>query len=236
MQFCAVATDYDGTLATAGVASAAALNALERVRDSGRALVLVTGRELDELLATFSESRLFDLIVAENGAIVYEPRSGARRAVAPAPPPELVAALRARGVQPLSVGESIVATMEPNETVVLEVIRALGLDMHIVFNKGAVMVLPSAVNKAYGLRFALEALGIEPGGVVGIGDAENDHSLFAFCGYAVAVGNALDAVKARADYVSVHVNGAAVAELAEALLAHDLAEWPPARARPRETA
>ena len=37
---------------------------------------MVTGRELDELLDVCPEVELFDLVVAENGALLYDPRDG----------------------------------------------------------------------------------------------------------------------------------------------------------------
>ena len=49
-------------------------------------------------------------------------------------------------------GRCIVATWEPHERHVLETIRDLGLELQVIFNKGAVMVLPSGINKATGLR------------------------------------------------------------------------------------
>lgn len=104
MRYYALATDYDGTLATEGRVDRAALEAPER----------------------FAET------------------------------------LRARGVGPLSVGRVIVVTWTPHETTVLETIRELGLELQVIFNKGAVMVLPSGVNKATGRAAALEALGLSP--------------------------------------------------------------------------
>ena len=102
-------------------------------------------------------------------------------------------------VEPLTVGRSIVATWEPNETTVLEAIRELGLDLQIIFNKGAVMVLPSGMNKAAGLAAALRELELSPHNVVGVGDAENDHAFLRACGCAAAVANALPTVKETAD-------------------------------------
>ena len=46
MHYLALASDYDGTLATDGRVDNATIAALERLRDSGRRLLLVTGREL----------------------------------------------------------------------------------------------------------------------------------------------------------------------------------------------
>ena len=64
----ALATDYDGTIARDGRVDDATLAALRRLRASGRLLVLVTGRELGDLFATFDYCDLFNRIVAENGA------------------------------------------------------------------------------------------------------------------------------------------------------------------------
>ena len=58
----------------------------------------------------------------------------------------------------------------------LDTIRDLGLELQVIFNKGAVMVLPAGVNKASGLAAALADLGLSPHNVVGVGDAENDHA------------------------------------------------------------
>src|SRR5205823_4267005 len=98
---------------------------------------------------------------------------------------------------PLSVGQVIVATWHPHEQAVLDTIRDLGLELQVVFNKGAVMILPSGVNKATGLLAALNSLGLSPHNAVAIGDAENDHALLAACECGVAVANALPSVKER---------------------------------------
>jgi HAD superfamily hydrolase (TIGR01484 family) len=221
--FLALATDYDGTLAHDGVVDADTAAAIRRLKNSGRRLILVTGRELPDLERAFPELGECDLIVAENGALLYEPGTGRETVLSPAPPAAFVARLRERDVQPLSVGRSIVATWEPMQDVVLDTVRELGLELQIVFNKGAVMVLPSGVNKASGLAAALDELALSPHNVVGIGDAENDHAFLAMCGCSVAVANALDSVKATADLVTRGVRGEGVRELIDELLASDLA-------------
>jgi HAD superfamily hydrolase (TIGR01484 family) len=143
MRFAALATDYDGTLARDGSVATATLEALERLRQSGRKLILVTGRELADLETVFSGFDLFDSVIAENGAVLYTP-TREKRILAPPPNPLLIAELRRRGVTP-STGEAIIATWKPNETIVLEAIRDPGLELQVIFNKGAVMVLPVGV-------------------------------------------------------------------------------------------
>ncbi|MBV9125397.1 MAG: HAD family phosphatase [Planctomycetes bacterium] len=225
MRYLALATDYDGTLATQGKVGPTTLKALERLLTTGRKLLLVTGRELPDLQSTYDRLDLFHLVVAENGALLYWPATGQEKLLGPRPTEKFVQTLRDRGVGPISVGRVIVATWEPHETVVLEVIRDLGLDLQVIFNKGAVMVLPAGVNKATGLAAALKELNLSPHQVVAIGDAENDLAFLRFCECSVAVANALPAVKEQADLVTRGDHGAGVEELIEQLVANDLREY-----------
>ncbi|HXH07694.1 MAG TPA: HAD-IIB family hydrolase [Vicinamibacterales bacterium] len=231
MRYLVLAVDYDETLADRGLVAPATLEALERVRASGRRLLLVTGRQLDDLLHVFPEAGRFDLVVAENGALLYEPATRETRLLGEPPPATFLDELARRGVSPLSSGRVIVATHRPNETIVLEAIRDLGLELHVIFNKGAVMVLPAGVNKGSGLLAALHRLGLSRHNVVGVGDAENDHAFLGLCECAVAVANALPMVRQRADLVTERSNGAGVVEVAERLLADDLASAEPRLAR-----
>jgi hydroxymethylpyrimidine pyrophosphatase-like HAD family hydrolase len=222
MNFRALATDYDGTIATLGTVDARTLQALDRFRASGRRLLMVTGREMNDLCETFQHLDRFEIIVAENGAVLYWPATCQEVLLTEPPCPDFVKLLIAREVKPLSVGRAIMATREPHETTVLELIKAMGLELHVIFNKGDVMVLPSGVNKATGLKQALKHLGLAPEEVVGVGDAENDHAFLEFCGFAVAVGNALPAVKERAKLVMKNNSGAGVQELIDLWLEEGL--------------
>lgn len=228
MRYLALATDYDGTLATDGHVSDAIIEGLERFRTSGRRLLLVTGRELDDLLSVFDRIELFDRVVAENGAVLYRPDTKERVPLCDPPPPAFVEELHARTVSPLSVGDVIVATWRPHETQVLDAIASLGLDLQVIFNKGAVMVLPAGVTKATGLRAALDELHLSEHNVVGVGDAENDHAFLDRCELSVAVANALPAVQRRCDHVTVADHGGGVLELIDAILDDD-ATWRPER-------
>jgi hydroxymethylpyrimidine pyrophosphatase-like HAD family hydrolase len=222
--FMALATDYDGTLADDGAVGARTIAALERVRASGRKLILVTGRELPDLQSVFSRLDLFDRVIAENGALLYRPASGEAVALAPPPPDAFIARLAERKVTPLSRGRVIVATRVPHDEDVLAAVRDLGLELQIIFNKGAVMVLPPGVNKATGIAAAAKELGLALRNIVAIGDAENDHAFLAACGCGVAVANALDMLKDEADWVTPNVRGDGVVDLADRLLASDLAD------------
>ena len=107
-------------------------------------------------------------------------------------------------------------------------IRELGLELQVIFNKGAVMVLPAGVNKATGLTAALEELNLSPHNAVGVGDAENDHAFLSLCECSAAVANALPPVKETADITTrADHGGAGVVELIDQLIADDLAECEP---------
>lgn len=57
-------------------------------------------------------------------------------------------------------------------------------------------------SKGVGLRKLAEILGVDPDATMAIGDTENDLAIIEAAGIGVAMGNATDAVKARADYVT----------------------------------
>jgi hypothetical protein len=217
MRYLALATDYDGTLAHDGRVSDEALGALQRARRAGFKMLLVTGRELSDLFNIFPHVDTFDRIVAENGAVVFNTSTKAVRVLANAPPPEFIERLERANV-PLSVGHSIVATVDAHLDAVLAAISDLGMDWHVSFNKGSVMALPVGVTKRTGLLPALEELQAPLERTIGVGDAENDHAFLRVCGLAVAVANALPLLKREADLVTAGTNGVGVAELIEDLL------------------
>ncbi len=224
MRYFVLACDYDGTIAHDGRVDEATRQAFQRLRASGRKLLLVTGRELEDLRTVLPDlDELFDGVVAENGGLLYWPKTRAIKLLCDPPDVQLLAMLRARGVAPISVGHTIIATWQPHEDTVLAAIRELGLELQVIFNKGAVMILPSGLNKASGLRAALAELGISPHNCVGVGDAENDHAFLETCEASVAVANALPSLKERADLITAGDHGGGVIELIDRLVSDDLA-------------
>ena len=208
----AVAVDYDGTLTETDAPDPEVLAAISRARGAGRRMVLVTGRIFRSLLASFPDAeRAFDAIVAENGGVIWLPGTGAR-AVAQPVGPELAAALETRDV-PVERGEALLATQAIHDQTVLQEIARLGLEVQLVRNRGALMVLPPGVSKGTGLLEALADLGISRHSTVAVGDAENDHSLVESCELGVAVANAVPALQDHADVVLGERAGAGVIEL-----------------------
>jgi len=228
VRYQALICDYDGTIAHDGRVGPETIAALEQLRASGRRLALVTGRDLPLLQRDFDRLDLFDRVVTENGAFLYDPASREERLLTEPADDRLVQRLRDSGVEPLSVGRAIVATWEPHDGAVLDAIRDLGLELEIIFNKGAVMVLPTGITKASGLQAALLDIGLSAHNVVGVGDAENDHAFLSLCEVSAAVANALPALKERADLVLEHDHGAGVADLIGRMLEDDLRSAEPA--------
>jgi HAD superfamily hydrolase (TIGR01484 family) len=240
MSYLALATDYDGTLATDGKVDRATLNALEQWKAAGRKSILITGRRLDDFHTVFSRFDLFDLVIAENGALLYRPADQSEQTLSEPPPDAFIQQLQERilqaeqpqtvpgefnklvddrGLQSLAIGRVIVATWTPHDVTVQEVIQELGIrDLQIIMNKGAVMILPVGVDKGLGLRAAAQELQLPLDSIAGVGDAENDTAFLALCGYSVAVANALPELKEQVDWVSKGDRGAGVVELIDRLL------------------
>jgi hypothetical protein len=212
LRFLAIASDYDSTLATDGYAYPPALTALRQAQAAGRKLILITGRELESLHSVFPAITMFDLVVAENGALLYSPATARERLLCQAAPNGLLSALRQRGVRPLSAGRCVIATVTPQEATVERTIDELRMPWDITMNRESVMVLPQGVNKGTGFIAALAELGLQAESVMGIGDAENDHAFLRLCGLSVAVGNAIPELKKEAGFVTQATCGAGVAE------------------------
>jgi hydroxymethylpyrimidine pyrophosphatase-like HAD family hydrolase len=207
--FHALAIDFDGTLAQHDRANPEALAALADFRAAGGCVVLVTGRIISELRAVFPEVHdHVDVVVGENGAVIEG--KGFGRALAPGVSDEFCDALAERGVR-FRRGEVLVACSASDEADVLAEVRRLELEYQLIRNRSELMVLPAGVSKGSGLFEALGDLGISRHNTISLGDAENDHSLIDVAELGVAVGDAVDSLKAHADVVLDAPNGAGVA-------------------------
>lgn len=242
MNYLALATDFDGTLATDGVVEESTLKALERWQQSGRKLILITGRQLDNLITHIPVINVFDWVIAENGAVLYQPTTKVEKLLADRPSETFITLLRDRINQKqqslknqavpeefskiaqdqtldvLGVGRVIIATWEPYLEITQKMIQELGVNLQIICNKGAVMVLPEGINKAFGLKALSQLINLPLQQIVGVGDAENDCDFLEQCGYSVAVANALPLVKEKVNWVTKNSRGAGVIELIHHLL------------------
>ena len=219
-----LACDYDGTIAADGRVTDATARALTLARESGRKLVLVTGRILPDLQRTYPECEgMFDAIVAENGAVLYRPRTRELKFLGVPPETNLLRALLQRRVA-FDLGTSSIHTEAAAAEVVIAAIRETGLERTLVFNRGSLMILPAGITKGSGLEAALSAMELSPHNAVAIGDAENDHAFLGLCECAVAVGDAVPAVREQADYVTRAPGANGAVEFIQEHVMTDLAE------------
>ncbi len=204
-------SDLDGTLTDGGPVAAALLEALDRARARGVAVILVTGRRLWQLDEDHPGLRRhMDSVVLENGAVLLG--AGGLRLLAPPVPRELTDALTRHGVTH-HTGEVVVDCDAGDAHRVLDALADTGLDHQMVRNRAALMVLPAGVTKATGLKQALAEFGLGGHNAVAVGDAENDLRLFDACEIAVAVANAAPVLRAQADVVLPAPAGEGVLEL-----------------------
>ena len=221
MHFRVLACDLDGTLAENDRVAEENWITLRQARAAGYALLLVTGRTLESLSTVVPHPDLFEAIVAENGAVVYFPQRDRVEAPFGHLSSILLEHLEALSL-PLEHGIAIVATVEPHDVPILELLRKVGGGASIEYNRGAVMVLPPGASKGTGLGYALHELGYSPRNVMACGDAENDYSLFEFVELAAAVANATPDLQNRADIVLEEEDGAGVRALVKEILADNL--------------
>jgi hydroxymethylpyrimidine pyrophosphatase-like HAD family hydrolase len=222
-----LACDYDGTIADEGRLAPDTIAMLARVRESGRKLFLVTGRMLDDLKSVCPDvDRIFDLVVAENGGLLYAPDRREVRRLGDAPEPALIEALQRRGV-PFDLGSSILATTAAYSEAALAAIRETGVERSLVFNKGALMLLPGGVTKGTGLNAALDTVQLSARNLAGVGDGENDHAFLSMCECACAVADAVAALRERADVVAAGPGSRGAIEFIERHVLRDLADLAP---------
>lgn len=198
-KFKMLATDYDGTIATQDKLTTDAEQALLLAKEAGYLLTIVTGRGFDSLLHVCPQIDIFDSVVAENGAILYFPSTKKIEFLANSPPVEFLAQLMQHCV-PFHQDRIVTAVYSQYAEKVNALINEFKFP------------LPVGIDKAKGLEKALLHFDITSDRIIALGDAENDLQLFDFCGFKVAVANAEDVLKAKADWVATKTEGEGVAE------------------------
>lgn len=200
MKLSVLALDYDGTLARDDRLSPSVRDAIADARRRGIAVMLVTGRTLDDLRRVAGDLRFVDGVVAENGALAHFPDSGLTLPLAPPVHPAFLARLRERGI-PFQAGRCLVDADADSAPRILDIIRELELPIVLLFNRSRVMALNQGISKATGLDAALQMLRASPRNAIAVGDAENDHELLRLAEYGAAVEWGSRSLQAAADFV-----------------------------------
>lgn len=226
-----MAFDFDGTIAVEGRVPVELERALEQCRASGHALFLVTGRRF-ETVPLGTVGKLFDGIVWENGAVLSHTASGEIYLPFGQLDPRLIKALKEAAV-PFDQGLAIAATWAPHDQAVWRVLASQGGGASVEYNKGAVMLIPPGAAKGAGLERLLGICGYSARNLASFGDAENDLSMLALAEVAVAVGDAVPAVRDMADLVSTAPGPQGVVEVLQSYpLAGRFFDQPLRRERP----
>ncbi|ASJ06646.1 phosphoglycolate phosphatase [Thermococcus pacificus] len=96
----------------------------------------------------------------------------------------------------------LVITRKVPVEAVRELIAELGLNLIAVDSGFAIHIKKPWINKGTGIEKACEFLGISPKEVAHVGDGENDLDAFRVVGYRVAIAQAPESLKEKADYVT----------------------------------
>jgi len=211
----AIVCDYDRTLTDESlVLSLNAVTSLKSARKNGIKVFIASGRRLPFLMDVNERHNFVDVIIAENGAVIYDPADGTKILLGEGLE-ELKSAFA--GVDFVEVEEVIVATTLPYLKDVKEIIGRNGLSVDIELNRDDVMIMPKGVDKGSGIAKAAEIHGINRENLACIGDAENDLKMFGVAGVRVAVANAVDVLKGEADIVCSEPYGDGVKEFVRSL-------------------
>ena len=79
-------------------------------------------------------------------------------------------------------------------------------------------IAPDGVTKASGLDGVRERLGVSPSATVSVGDGSNDHEMFAWSAWSIAMGQATETTRSLADAVTGSVHEDGLADVIDSLL------------------
>lgn len=204
--FDVVVTDLDRTFTGLDLSlDDQALAAARRLRQAGVAVVLATGRRVQDLAAWPVLHGAFDGFVVECGA-VWGTWDDWRLTAAESSAVHAVARdLRADGCQ---IDEGAACCSVPAEWAARLDAHPLRPHLSVQPNRDRLDVVPAGVDKAAGLRRLLRHLRPDAGTaewrILAVGDGENDLPVFAASTRAVAVANAAPVVLQAAHEVAPH--------------------------------
>lgn len=193
---------------------------------------LTDGYEVADIV-TFDPRKALTLLREHLPQAVYavEDLGAGFRLTAPFPDGELIGELTVVPFEQLLEGPAtrvVVRSPEHTPEDFLALVEQLGLHggSYTVGWTAWLDIAPEGVSKAHGLQVAVEALGFGPDDVLAVGDGRNDLEMFAWAGRSVAMGQAPPEVRDAADEVCADVYADGLADVLDALLAHDAAQRP----------
>ncbi|NJE48891.1 phosphoglycolate phosphatase [Thermococcus sp. 9N3] len=213
MRIKAISLDIDGTITYRDrTLSIDALKAIRLAERLGVPVMLVTGNSVPfaEAAAVFIGTS-GPVIAEDGGALSLKGEGTMRKRVFLADMDEewiLWSELKKRhpeaelSYSTMERKAGLVITRKVPVEAVREIIEGLGLNLVAVDSGFAIHVKKPWINKGTGIEKACEFLGIKPDEVAHVGDGENDLDAFRVVGYRVAIAQAPESLKQRADYVT----------------------------------
>lgn len=227
----AVAIDLDGTLFDRNPPLLSVVSKLRDVQAKGLSILLCSGRALPYLTGASKILGVNGPLIAEDGMIVFDQRTGSRYIMGDTKQLKEIRKLAAEHIKegaetrkPQHVKE-LIFTLEPNPghslqslyKKVLEVKDRWNLSLNVSRSDLMVNVLPFGANKGTALKRAAEVLRISCKEISAFGDSLNDLPMLRISGFPVAVANAEKEVKDLAKFVCTKPDGEGVLEALNAL-------------------
>ncbi len=214
----AIAVDIDGTITDRNRKICVnAINALRKAEDAGYPVILVTGNILCTAKMVSTMVGTSGGIVCENGGVVYTTKRNlvlgdiGKCSLA-------YEFLKSRhDVKKTDFSDlrssEIAIRREIDVNTVKETVK--NFDVEVYDTKFAIHITDPSVNKGKSLKVVAEDMGITADEILAIGDSENDLEFLEVAGFKVAVSNADEELKEKADYVTIKAYGDGAAEAIE---------------------
>jgi len=210
VRFKAIAVDVDGTLTDKDlILDMNAVKALRSLKSMGLEIIICSGNVLPIAFAISRYVGARGPVVAENGGVIYyndEIRVLSR-------PDEAIRAfeyLRKRlPVRRLFTDRWRESEVGFYQDVDVDEVRRILKDFDVLVESSgyAIHIMPNHITKMDGIRALEEMTGISPEEIIAIGDGDNDAAMIEGCGYGIALANASEKAKEKADYVTEKTYG-----------------------------
>lgn len=158
-----------------------------------------TPDELERMVALFNEKRCPMQLVEEDGMYINFINDRVRQVQE-----EISTSLPPLGEYSGKDVYQVVCYADPAEA---EALSPVTQGCYVTrWNAQAIDILPGGGGKIVGMKDYLKVIGADVSETMAFGDGENDMDMLRFAGIGVAMGNAVEAAKACADYVTDHID------------------------------
>ena len=224
-----VVFDVDGTMLDVDGFHDELVHLARRVDREVMTVSLASGRTLPNVTPIMQAIGASGFIVAENGGMVWDSAEGheilslsdgSRAKAAAEWLATKIEGLDPRGIESNRWRETEWCLKETDQHELMSqlISDSEWSDLEVVPTGFAVHIVKPGIDKANGLRIALERRGVDPSRVIACGDAQNDIPMFNLVGFSVAVNDEYPGVVEAADCLTDSRGKEGSVELLRALL------------------